>query len=61
VFLPDAGDGRTFAELDPAEKDACSHRGAAFRTLAQGLAILDEAGHLDPPGSSDGPDSHEEV
>ena len=61
VFLPDAGDGRTFAELDPAEKDACSHRGAAFRTLAQGLAILDQAGHLDPPGSSDGPDSHEEV
>jgi len=58
VFLPDAGDGRTFAELAPEEKDACSHRGAAFRTLAEGLGILDQAGHLDP---GDGPDRHEEV
>jgi XTP/dITP diphosphohydrolase len=49
VFIADAGDGRTFAELTPSEKDACSHRGAAFRTLAEGLAILDQAGHLDPP------------
>jgi XTP/dITP diphosphohydrolase len=48
VFIADDGDGRTFAELTPVEKDACSHRGAAFRTLAQGLAILDLAGHLDP-------------
>lgn len=62
VFIADAGDGRTFAELAPAEKDACSHRGAAFRTLAQGLAILDRAGHLDPPAPSGGPgDGHEEV
>ena len=61
VFLPDAGDGRTFAELSPAEKDACSHRGAAFRTLGEGLRILDQAGHLDPPPSGDGPDRHEEV
>lgn len=60
VFLPDAGDGRTFAELAPAEKDACSHRGAAFRTLAEGLRILDQAGHLDPP-PGDGPDRHGEV
>ena len=60
VFLPDAGDGRTFAELSPAEKDACSHRGAAFRTLAEGLRILDQAGHLDPP-PGDGPDRREEV
>jgi XTP/dITP diphosphohydrolase len=49
VFIPDDGDGRTFAELSRAEKDARSHRGDAFRTLAQGLAILDQAGHLDPP------------
>jgi XTP/dITP diphosphohydrolase len=48
VFVPDAGGGRTFAELTPEEKDACSHRGDAFRTLAQGLVILDRAGHLDP-------------
>ncbi len=59
VFIADAGDGRTFAELTGAEKDACSHRGAAFRTLAEGLAILDQAGHLDPPrpgGASVGPE-----
>jgi len=59
VFLPDAGDGRTFAELTAVEKDACSHRGDAFRTLAEGLRILDQAGHLTPPG--DGPDRPEEV
>jgi XTP/dITP diphosphohydrolase len=54
VFIADAGDGRTFAELTPSEKDGCSHRGAAFRTLAEGLAILDRAGHLDPPGPGPG-------
>jgi XTP/dITP diphosphohydrolase len=54
VFIADAGDGRTFAELTPSEKDACSHRGAAFRTLAEGLAILDQAGHLDPPDPGSG-------
>lgn len=32
-FVSDAGDGRTNAELSPAEKDASSHRGAAFRAL----------------------------
>jgi len=31
-------DGRTMAELDDAEKDAISHRGAAIRTLAAWLA-----------------------
>jgi XTP/dITP diphosphohydrolase len=51
VFIPDAAAGRTFAELTPDEKDACSHRGEAFRTLAEGLAILGRAGHLDPPGA----------
>jgi XTP/dITP diphosphohydrolase len=38
VFEPDAGDGRTFAELSAAEKDAMSHRGRAFRSLARMLA-----------------------
>ncbi|MGA2757387.1 MAG: RdgB/HAM1 family non-canonical purine NTP pyrophosphatase [Solirubrobacteraceae bacterium] len=38
VFVPDAADGRTMAELDPAEKDAISHRGAAIRELAAWLA-----------------------
>jgi XTP/dITP diphosphohydrolase len=37
VFVPDGGDGRTFAEMAPEEKDAVSHRGRAFRTLAARL------------------------
>ena len=40
VFVPDEGDGRTFAELSPAEKHAVSHRGRAFRTLADGLRVV---------------------
>ena len=39
VFVPDEGDGRTFAEMSPAEKHACSHRGRAFRALAAELAV----------------------
>lgn len=38
VFEPDGAGGRTFAELDPAEKNALSHRGRAFRLLAAELA-----------------------
>ena len=38
VFVPDDGDGRTFAEMTPAEKEAISHRGRAFRALAAALA-----------------------
>jgi XTP/dITP diphosphohydrolase len=38
VFVPEGGAGRTFAEMDAAEKDAMSHRGRAFRGLAQRLA-----------------------
>jgi XTP/dITP diphosphohydrolase len=38
VFVPDAADGRTMAELEPAQKDAISHRGAAIRALAAWLA-----------------------
>jgi XTP/dITP diphosphohydrolase len=34
VFVPDEGDGRTFAEMSPAEKNALSHRGRAFSALA---------------------------
>jgi XTP/dITP diphosphohydrolase len=33
IFVAD-GQTRTNAELDPAEKDAISHRGKAFRALA---------------------------
>jgi len=38
VFVPDEGDGRTFAELSAEEKHAVSHRGRAFRALAAALA-----------------------
>jgi XTP/dITP diphosphohydrolase len=34
VFIPDDGDGRTFAEMAPGEKHAISHRGRAFTALA---------------------------
>lgn len=37
VFVPDDGDGRTFAEMGADEKHAMSHRGRAFRAL---LAVL---------------------
>ena len=39
IFVP-AGETRTSAELPPAEKDALSHRGQAFRALAPSLADL---------------------
>jgi XTP/dITP diphosphohydrolase len=38
VFVPDEGDGRTFAEMSSVEKHAISHRGRAFRALASALA-----------------------
>ncbi len=37
VFVPDEGDGHTFAELGPEEKHAISHRGRAFRALADAM------------------------
>jgi XTP/dITP diphosphohydrolase len=37
VFAPDGGGGRTFAEMDPAEKHSLSHRGLALRSLAARL------------------------
>jgi XTP/dITP diphosphohydrolase len=39
IFIPD-GDQRTSAELDPAEKDAVSHRGRALRALLPALRAL---------------------
>lgn len=41
LFEIDAA-GRTFAELDPEEKDAISHRGVALRALTRFLAELHE-------------------
>lgn len=37
VFVPDEGDGRTFAEMTAAEKHAISHRGRALAALADQL------------------------
>ncbi len=37
VFIPDEGDGRTFAEMSDAEKHELSHRGRALRALAAEL------------------------
>jgi XTP/dITP diphosphohydrolase len=42
VFVPREGDGRTFGEMAAAEKHALSHRGRAFRTLADGLRVVAE-------------------
>lgn len=39
VFVPDGADGRTFAEMTAAEKHAVSHRGRAFRALADQLRM----------------------
>ncbi len=38
VFIPDEGTGQTFGEMGAAEKNAISHRGRAFRALAEMLA-----------------------
>ncbi len=48
VFVPDGGDGRTFAEMAAAEKSAVSHRGRALRALAERLS----ASASSPAGSS---------
>jgi XTP/dITP diphosphohydrolase len=39
IFLPD-GESRTSAEMEPAEKDAVSHRGLALRALVPALRDL---------------------
>jgi XTP/dITP diphosphohydrolase len=37
IFVPDGFDGRTFAQMTPEEKHSVSHRGRAFRALAERL------------------------
>jgi XTP/dITP diphosphohydrolase len=39
IFVPVEGDGRTFGEMSADEKHALSHRGRAFRALAQELGV----------------------
>ena len=38
LFVPDDGDGRTFAEMTDDEKHTISHRGRAFRNLLAALS-----------------------
>lgn len=45
VFVPARSDGRTFAEMTTGEKNRISHRGEAFRALAELLRV-------DPPNVS---------
>ncbi len=40
VFVPRDGDGRTFAEMSPKEKDSMSHRGRALAQLPQLLSRI---------------------
>lgn len=40
LFIPAAGDGRTFAEMTSPEKDALSHRGNALRQLPDLLSRI---------------------
>ncbi len=48
AVVPVDGDGRTFGEMTAEEKHAHSHRGEAFRTLAQGLRVIQHTdGHAD--------------
>ncbi len=40
IFIPSEGDGRTFGEMDEAEKNKISHRARAFRALAEWLTEI---------------------
>lgn len=40
LFIPDDGDGRTFAEMSASEKDAMSHRGKALQELPELLSRI---------------------
>ena len=39
IFMPNEGDGRTFAEMSAKEKNRFSHRGRAFRKLFEWLTM----------------------
>ena len=40
IFAPDEADGRTFAQMTATDKNAISHRGRAFRALAEQLGDM---------------------
>ncbi len=46
LFVPDEGDGRTFSEMLPQEKDAISHRGRAIALLAAELGVAAGGGRV---------------
>ena len=48
VFVPDDGDGRTFAEMSADEKHAISHRGRAFRAAGGPFDRVTSAGGRRP-------------
>ncbi|MGC8512489.1 MAG: RdgB/HAM1 family non-canonical purine NTP pyrophosphatase [Acidimicrobiales bacterium] len=56
VFVPDDGDGRTFAEMGSPEKNALSHRGRALRALQARMSAeaIFTADSTDAAGSSPG-------
>ena len=39
IFIPAEGDGRTFGEIEPEEKNKISHRARAFRALAEWITL----------------------
>ncbi|HXW33718.1 MAG TPA: RdgB/HAM1 family non-canonical purine NTP pyrophosphatase [Acidimicrobiales bacterium] len=43
VFVPDGVGGSTYAEMSRVTKNACSHRGKAFRAIAIGLVRLTDS------------------
>jgi XTP/dITP diphosphohydrolase len=51
VFTPEGGGGRTFAEMNPAEKHGLSHRGRALRSFAERLKTGGEMGPEASPES----------
>lgn len=51
VFAPEGGGGRTFAEMNPAEKHGLSHRGHALRSFAERLKTSAEMAPHASPGS----------
>ncbi len=51
VFAPEGGGGRTFAEMNPAEKHGLSHRGRALRSFAERLKTSAEMAPHASPGS----------
>jgi XTP/dITP diphosphohydrolase len=57
IFVPE-GEGRTMAELDPAEKNVLSHRGKAFRELGRLISLPPEGSGMLRPIPTDQTEDH---